>query len=97
MWESRRLLARFPRARGKRGKPVFGFPRFPQAGISTALFLPPEGRRWPILAKCLEKGSTINRRVGRLWGFLARYFMLQSPERRYQAFPSFFLLLFLSR
>jgi len=30
MWESRLLLARFPRACGNRGKPAFGFPRFPQ-------------------------------------------------------------------
>src|SRR5260370_30197928 len=29
MWESRLLLARFPRGCGKRGKPAFGFPRFP--------------------------------------------------------------------
>jgi hypothetical protein len=30
MWESRTGLARFPRGCGKRGKPAFGFPRFPQ-------------------------------------------------------------------
>ena len=30
MWESRLSLARFPRGCGKRGKPAFGFPRFPQ-------------------------------------------------------------------
>jgi hypothetical protein len=37
MWESRLLVARFPRARGKSGKPAFGFPFFPQPGISTTL------------------------------------------------------------
>jgi hypothetical protein len=31
MWESRLSLARFPRGCGKRGKPAFGFPRFPQS------------------------------------------------------------------
>src|SRR5205814_5641476 len=30
MWESRRFGRDFHRARGKRGKPAFGFPRFPQ-------------------------------------------------------------------
>jgi hypothetical protein len=30
MWESRPPLARFPRGRGKRGKAVFAFPRFPR-------------------------------------------------------------------
>src|SRR5947208_1765172 len=30
MWKSRLLLARFPRTCGNRGKPAFGFPRFPQ-------------------------------------------------------------------
>jgi hypothetical protein len=33
----------------------------------------------------------------RLWGLLARYFMLQSIELRYQALASFFLLLFFRR
>jgi len=30
MWESRRFGRDFQGARGKRGKPAFGFPRFPQ-------------------------------------------------------------------
>jgi hypothetical protein len=30
MWESRRFWAGFQGARGKSGKPVFGFPLFPQ-------------------------------------------------------------------
>src|SRR5262249_26995334 len=34
MWKAPRL--RFPRARGNGGKPAVGFPRFPQAVISTA-------------------------------------------------------------
>src|SRR5260370_35132052 len=38
MWESRGL--RFPRTVDARGKPAFGFPRRPQAVISTAV-LPP--------------------------------------------------------
>jgi hypothetical protein len=39
MWESRLLLARFPRGSWKEGKPAFGFPAFHSPGISTALWL----------------------------------------------------------
>jgi hypothetical protein len=80
------------------GSRFFGFPRFPQARHFHGSSFAAEGRRRPILAKCLEKGDVHHQPGpgGRLWGFLARYFTLQSLES-YQALPSFFLLLSLSR
>jgi len=58
MWESRRLLARFPRGSWKEWEAGFWLstlstgPAFPQLS-----FLPPKGRRLPIPAKFLEKGD----------------------------------------
>src|SRR5579862_8917870 len=100
MWESRRLLARFPRGSWKEWEAGFWLstlstgPAFPQ--LFFCCRRADGGRSRPsawkrgMLHQPPEPG-------GRLWGFLARYFMLQSLERRYQALPSFFVLLFLSR
>ena len=100
MWESRRLLARFPRGSWKVWEAGFWLSTLSTGPACPQLFF---CRRGHTVADprptAPERGDVRHQAApgGRLWGFLARYFTLQSLERRYQALASFFLLLFFSR